>query len=63
MLNLMEYQRKLTEACERYEKTAPTVAAHCDDLFIRMNEAAQSMTLVARGVGEVAKQAHVVNPP
>jgi len=26
----------IPEAVEHYEKTAPTVAAHCDDLYIRL---------------------------
>jgi hypothetical protein len=36
MLNMHHYLAKLTEACDRYEKTAPTVEAHCDDLYRRI---------------------------
>lgn len=35
----------LADACDHYEKTAPTVHAFCDDLYIRMNENPQSVTL------------------
>lgn len=45
MLDLLNYQKKLAEAVAHYERTAPTVAEHCDDLFIRMNEAAERVTL------------------
>lgn len=28
----------LTDACKHYEKTAPTVAAHCDEMYIRISD-------------------------
>ncbi len=28
----------LTDSCNHYEKTAPTVAAHCDELYIRIQQ-------------------------
>lgn len=40
-----DYLALLTDACEQYEKTAPTVRDHCDDLFVRMNEKPFSVTL------------------
>ncbi len=40
-----EYMRRLTEACDRYERTAPTVRDHCDDLYIRMGETPEQVTL------------------
>jgi hypothetical protein len=30
----------LSAACDHYEKTAPTVAAHCNDLYIRIQDGA-----------------------
>lgn len=44
-MDLDTYRAMLTEACRRYERTAPTVAAHCDDLYIRINEAPERVTL------------------
>ena len=28
----------LTDACQHYEQTAPTVADHCNDLYIRIQD-------------------------
>jgi hypothetical protein len=36
MIDVRRIAAFLTEACEEYEKTAPTVAAHCDDLYRRV---------------------------
>jgi hypothetical protein len=44
-LDMDAYGRYLTEACGRYEQTAPTVAEHCDDLYIRIYEDAANVTL------------------
>lgn len=44
-MDVSQYLKKLEEACERYEKSAPTVAEHCNDLFARMNEAPDKVTL------------------
>jgi hypothetical protein len=44
-MNLDDYLDHLTAACDRYEKTAPTVHAHCDDLYIRINEDPIHVTL------------------
>jgi len=35
----------LTAAADRYEKTAPTVAAWCNDLYIRLDEAADRVSV------------------
>ncbi len=35
----------IEEAVPRYQKTAPTVAAYLDDLYIRMNEKPDDVTL------------------
>lgn len=37
--------RRLELACAHYEKSAPTVAEHCNDLFIRINERADAVTI------------------
>lgn len=37
--------RRLELACEYYEKSAPTVCDHCNDLFIRINEDSKLVTL------------------
>jgi hypothetical protein len=37
--------KMLTEICEHYEKTAPTVHAWADDLFIRINEQPDKVVL------------------
>jgi hypothetical protein len=38
-------RRRLTEACRHYEKTAPTVEAWANDLFVRLNENADAVVL------------------
>ena len=35
----------ITEACAHYEKSAPTVERYLDDLYIRVNENADSVVL------------------
>jgi hypothetical protein len=35
---LDDFRRFLTEACATYERSAPTVAAYLDDLYVRLNE-------------------------
>lgn len=35
----------LANACDQYEKTAPTVHAYCDDLYKRMNLAPMTVNL------------------
>lgn len=45
MLNMHDYCKALTAACDHYEKTAPTVRDHCDDLYIRINEAPEKVSL------------------
>jgi hypothetical protein len=44
-MDMTAYCNHLTEACDRYERTSPTVHAHCDDLYIRINEDPQAVTL------------------
>ena len=39
------YLNKLTEAAERYQKTAPTVSAHIEDLYIRISESPAKVSL------------------
>jgi hypothetical protein len=38
MLNWLAFNRFLAEACEHYERTAPTVAAYCNGLYVRLSE-------------------------
>ena len=45
---LIDFQKvfdHLTAACNHYEKSAPTVAAYCDDLYRRMGGDWKSVTL------------------
>jgi hypothetical protein len=35
----------LTDACDWYEKTAPTVHAYCDSLYTRMEQAPMTVSL------------------
>jgi hypothetical protein len=51
---MQEYLSKLTNACDRYEKTAPTVHAHCDDLYIRISERPYLVSL-----GELVEVSHL----
>lgn len=44
-MDIDAYLAKLTEACDHYEKTAPVVRDHCDDLYIRINESPDRVTL------------------
>jgi hypothetical protein len=45
MFDFHEYRRMLTAACNTYEQSAPTVCDHCDDLYRRMDEAPDAVTL------------------
>jgi hypothetical protein len=38
LINPKAILRFLTNACDHYEKTAPTVHAYCDDLYTRMQD-------------------------
>lgn len=42
---LTDYLSFLTQACEVYEKSAPTVYNHCNDLYVRISEQPKSVTL------------------
>lgn len=43
----------LSDAIEQYEKTAPTVADHCDDLYRRLSSAKHGMATLSE-IGQVA---------
>ncbi len=45
MFDVKAYCNRLTEACEHYERSAPTVRDHCDDLYQRINETPERVTL------------------
>jgi len=45
MLDLKTYTRKLEEAVAHYEKSAPAVSDHCNDLYIRINESPKLVSL------------------
>ena len=45
MIDINGIQLFLTECCEQYEKSAPTVDAYCNDLYIRINENPASVSL------------------
>lgn len=45
MIDLKAYLQRLTEACEHYQKSAPTVEAHCDDLYRRITSSPAKVTL------------------
>jgi hypothetical protein len=45
MIDLDPTMRRLTEICDRYEKSAPTVHAWANDLFVRINENADAVAL------------------
>jgi hypothetical protein len=45
MIDFDAIRNRITEGCDRYEKTAPTVAAWLDDLYVRINEAADKVVL------------------
>lgn len=45
MLNLQAYLKRLEEACDFYDQSAPTVRDHCDDLYVRIGEAPERVTL------------------
>jgi hypothetical protein len=36
----------LVEACERYEHTAPTVCDHINDLYVRLNETPEKVSVL-----------------
>lgn len=38
--------QRLTDICDRYEKTAPTVHAWADELYIRLSQSPDSVLLV-----------------
>lgn len=42
---LDEFAAFLTAACTQYEFLAPTVHAHCDELYIRLSEDMRSVSL------------------
>lgn len=43
----------LSDAVDHYEKTAPTVSKHCDDLYIRLSSARHGMATLSE-IGQVA---------
>lgn len=43
--SLHELRRKIEDAVEHYEKTAPAVAGWLDELYIRLGEDAEAVTL------------------
>jgi hypothetical protein len=45
VIDLDGIRRFLSTACAHYEDTAPTVTAHLDDLYLRMEEAPQRVSL------------------
>lgn len=46
MLNEGEIREFLTEACRHYQKTAPAVESSLDDLYERMSEAPEKVSLM-----------------
>ncbi len=45
MFDVRDYLKRLTAACEEYETSAPTVCAHCDDLYRRVSAIDPAVTL------------------
>lgn len=45
MIDLNAICKALTDICETYEKTAPTVCEWANDLYIRINEDTKTVTL------------------
>lgn len=43
---IRQFTAFLTDVCDHYEKTAPTVHAFADDLYQRINSAPESVTLL-----------------
>lgn len=40
-----QFRQFLTDACDHYEKSAPTVHAYCDELYTRLDSNPQSVSL------------------
>lgn len=45
-LNWEAFHRFLSDACEQYQKTAPTVAEYCDSLYVRLAEKPSEVPVV-----------------
>lgn len=45
MIDFDAIRRRIEDGAARYEKTAPTVEAWFDDLYVRLNEAADKVVL------------------